>query len=260
MNGKALLATLAVFIMAGLCPAQTQGERPERVSGEPSQLPKRVDQSTTESSENAAERAVDKIGEALENTGQAVRESLGLAKTGCLTQGDEADPFILIDDEGNRITVVGSADLPNHVDHRVTVHDSKEAEGRVFRVTNIDQVSTSCDTPVGRNSSREKHRNEPREETRVRDTPERGVTADDQGLSAADRQTTQAIRKAVTADETLSVYAKNVKVITRDGTVTLRGLVRTEEEKRNIETKAAAIAGAGNVRNQLTPESATPGR
>jgi len=59
------------------------------------------------------------------------------------------------------------------------------------------------------------------------------------------------IRKAIHEDGSLSTYAHNVKIITQDGKVTLRGPVRSEEEKSNIEAKAAAVAGQTNVTNQL---------
>ena len=76
-------------------------------------------------------------------------------------------------------------------------------------------------------------------------------TADDQKMNPADRAITQKIRKALHDDSALSMYAHNIKIITQDGKVTLRGPVRSEEEKTSIEAKAVAVAGAGNVTNQL---------
>ena len=76
-------------------------------------------------------------------------------------------------------------------------------------------------------------------------------TADQQKMNPSDRAITQKIRKAIHEDTTLSTYAHNVKIITQDGKVTLRGPVRTEDEKSNIEAKAVAVAGQGNVTNQL---------
>ena len=76
-------------------------------------------------------------------------------------------------------------------------------------------------------------------------------TADDQKMNPADRAITQKIRKALHDDNSLSTYAHNVKIITQDGKVTLRGPVRSEDEKANIEAKAVAVAGAGNVTDQL---------
>src|SRR5271155_1693944 len=76
-------------------------------------------------------------------------------------------------------------------------------------------------------------------------------TADQQKMNPADRAITQRIRKAIHEDNALSMYAHNIKIITQDGKVTLRGPVRSEEEKSNIEAKAVAVAGQGNVTDQL---------
>ena len=62
----------------------------------------------------------------------------------------------------------------------------------------------------------------------------------------------QNIRKAIVSDKSLSTYAHNVKVISKGGKVTLKGPVRSEEEKSAIEKKAVEVAGAGNVTNELT--------
>ena len=76
-------------------------------------------------------------------------------------------------------------------------------------------------------------------------------TADQQKMNPADREITHKIRKSIHEDKSLSTYAHNIKVITQDGKVTLRGPVRTEEEKSAIQGKAVAVAGDGNVSNQL---------
>jgi|SRR5208282_2162391 len=76
-------------------------------------------------------------------------------------------------------------------------------------------------------------------------------TADQQKMNPADRAITQKIRKSIHQDTSLSTYAHNVKIITQDGKVTLRGPVRSEDEKTNIEAKAVAVAGQGNVTDQL---------
>lgn len=77
------------------------------------------------------------------------------------------------------------------------------------------------------------------------------LTADDQSESEQDREITQKIRRAIVTDRSLSIYAHNVKIITVGGMVTLKGPVKTEEEKRAIEEKAAEIAGSGNVTNEI---------
>ncbi|MHB8500619.1 MAG: BON domain-containing protein [Candidatus Acidiferrales bacterium] len=76
-------------------------------------------------------------------------------------------------------------------------------------------------------------------------------TADQQKMNPADRSITQKIRKAIHRDKHLSTYAHNIKIITQDGKVTLRGPVRSEEEKNNLQAKAVAVAGEDNVTNQL---------
>jgi osmotically-inducible protein OsmY len=78
------------------------------------------------------------------------------------------------------------------------------------------------------------------------------ATADDQGMTEKDQEITRKIRKAVVDDETLSTSAHNVKIITQSGMVTLRGPVRSEAEKRSIETKAKTVAGDARVNNELT--------
>jgi len=78
-----------------------------------------------------------------------------------------------------------------------------------------------------------------------------GPTAEDQKMNPSDRAITQKIRKALHDDSNLSTYAHNIKVISQDGKVTLRGPVRSEDEKAAIEAKAVAVAGSGNVTNQL---------
>lgn len=78
------------------------------------------------------------------------------------------------------------------------------------------------------------------------------VTADNQKNDSADRELTQKIRKAIEDDKTLSTYAHNVKIITRAGKVTLKGPVRSEEEKTTVEAKAKEVAGADNVISQIT--------
>jgi osmotically-inducible protein OsmY len=77
-------------------------------------------------------------------------------------------------------------------------------------------------------------------------------TADQARNNASDREIMQNIRKAIVGDSALSTYAHNVKVISKNGKVTLKGPVRSEDEKKTIESKAVEVAGAGNVTNELT--------
>jgi hyperosmotically inducible periplasmic protein len=76
-------------------------------------------------------------------------------------------------------------------------------------------------------------------------------TPGDQAENEADRAITQNVRQAITSDDALSTYAQNVKIITQDGNVTLRGPVKSEQEKKEIEAKAKQVAGVKRVDNQL---------
>jgi len=78
------------------------------------------------------------------------------------------------------------------------------------------------------------------------------VTADQQSNSASDRAITQKIRKALMADKSLSTDAHNVKIITTNGAVTLKGPVKSEDEKQQVASKAAEIVDASKIDNQLS--------
>jgi osmotically-inducible protein OsmY len=78
------------------------------------------------------------------------------------------------------------------------------------------------------------------------------LSADSQKNGKHDLDITRDIRRAIVADKTLSTYAHNVKVITQHGDVTLKGPVRSDDERKAIEAKAVDIAGQGRVANELT--------
>ncbi len=90
-----------------------------------------------------------------------------------------------------------------------------------------------------------------------RDRSKAEPTSDQAKENRTDREMMQQIRKAVAGDKSLSSYAHNVKIVAQNGKVTLKGPVRSEEEKQAVEAKAVEVAGAGNVTNELTvkPES-----
>jgi hyperosmotically inducible periplasmic protein len=76
-------------------------------------------------------------------------------------------------------------------------------------------------------------------------------TAEKQSNSKDDLALTQKIRQAVVKDGSLSMNAKNIKIIVRDGKAMLRGPVDSQREKDTIATKAGEIAGKDKVDNQL---------
>lgn len=86
-----------------------------------------------------------------------------------------------------------------------------------------------------------------------RDRSPGAVTADQQKMNANDRNLAATIRRAIMADKSLSTYARNVKIVSRDGTVTLKGPVRSGDEVKTIVSKATNATGsADKVINQMS--------
>ena len=76
-------------------------------------------------------------------------------------------------------------------------------------------------------------------------------TSGDQSNSSEDVKITAAIRRALVRDDSLSMTAKNVKIITANGMVTLRGPVKSDTEKAKIVELAQSAAGNAKIDNQL---------
>jgi hyperosmotically inducible periplasmic protein len=121
--------------------------------------------------------------------------------------------------------------------------------GGVYRAYKVEPYFTSNPTTEPDNAARN-----------VRDRNNSTLTPLDQGNSKADVDTTAQIRKEIIAGKNMSVNAQNVKIITKDGQVTLRGPVNTAEEKRLIGEIADRIARSGNVANQLEVKLTPTGR
>lgn len=100
----------------------------------------------------------------------------------------------------------------------------------------------------------------PADNTKInaRDRSKDRQTADQQKENATDRELTRSIRRALMDDKDLSSYAHNVKIISQGGNVTLKGPVRSDDEKRVVETKATEVAGAGHVTNQMSVAKQKP--
>jgi hyperosmotically inducible protein len=94
----------------------------------------------------------------------------------------------------------------------------------------------------------------PPDNTKVnkRDRADGALTADQAKQNTPDVELAKKIRAALTDDDTLSTYAQNVKVIVRDGKVTLKGPVRSAAEKTAVAAKAIEIAGKDHVTNSLS--------
>jgi hyperosmotically inducible periplasmic protein len=93
----------------------------------------------------------------------------------------------------------------------------------------------------------------PADNTKVneRDRNKNEPTADQQKENRSDRDITRQIRQAIMKDKSLSTYAHNVKIITQNGQVTLKGPVRSEDEKKTVEAKATEVAGENKVTSEL---------
>ena len=87
--------------------------------------------------------------------------------------------------------------------------------------------------------------------TNQRDNDKTEPTADQQQNNPSDLDITQQIRKSVMKDKSLSTYAHNVKIIAQNGMVTLKGPVTSEDERKAVEMKAAAVVGQDKVTNEL---------
>lgn len=79
------------------------------------------------------------------------------------------------------------------------------------------------------------------------DTP----TSSSQSNDANDVKLAAAVRRALTKDSSLSTLAHNVKLMASGGSVTLRGPVKSEDEKSRVESIARSVAGVSQVTNEL---------
>lgn len=86
-----------------------------------------------------------------------------------------------------------------------------------------------------------------------RDRNAKEPTADQQKVNATDQELTKKIRESVVADKSLSTYAHNIKIISQNGAVTLKGPVNSEAEKKTIVAMAVeAAGGASKVTDQIS--------
>lgn len=158
------------------------------------------------------------------------------------------------------------ASTPEHASMNSRHRDDSQApmtssSGKAARNSrDLDETRTSTaassDYAVGNSRDRDENRTStaaaPDNSARnSRDRDSRTLTAGDQSNSEGDIAITQRIRREVTAADGLSVNAKNVKIITVDGRVTLRGPVKTPEEKIRVVEIATRIARVENVDDQL---------
>lgn len=113
---------------------------------------------------------------------------------------------------------------------------------QLFLISSLSLALFACETasPNADNTARNK-----------RDVNSNTVTSGDQSEAGTDRVISQKIRQLIVGDDSLSTDAKNVKVITMNGKVTLRGPVNSDRERMQIENKAKQVNGVVSVANQL---------
>ena len=92
--------------------------------------------------------------------------------------------------------------------------------------------------------------NQQPDNTKVNKQPQ--PTADQAKNNKSDVKLAAQVRRAILKDKSLSTYAHNIKIVARDGKVTLRGPVKSDADKSAVEQKANEVAGAGNVTSELT--------
>jgi hyperosmotically inducible protein len=117
--------------------------------------------------------------------------------------------------------------------------------------TNFNPIVSTVGTRYRHNGARLAAYRTGQLRSHARDRAPGAMTAGQQSNAKSDVEITREIRRAVVKDHSLSMLAHNVKIVSANGNVTLRGPVKTEEEKTAIASKAQAIAGAGKVNDQL---------
>jgi osmotically-inducible protein OsmY len=91
-----------------------------------------------------------------------------------------------------------------------------------------------------------------RRNVEFRHTVATALTAEDQPNNKQDRLTAARIRRTIVADDTLSVYAHNVKIIVAGGRVTLEGPVHTAEERAALEFDAGLVVPAASIIDKVS--------
>jgi osmotically-inducible protein OsmY len=114
---------------------------------------------------------------------------------------------------------------------------------QLFTIATLALALTACENTSHKNAN---------DATRhAQDHNKQTLNAGDQTDIESDRTITQKVRQNLMEDKTLSTNGKNVKIITINGIVTLRGPVNNENERNEIGKKAKAVNGVKNIDNQL---------
>jgi hyperosmotically inducible protein len=119
----------------------------------------------------------------------------------------------------------------------------------------VSLTLVNCDTQTGRVEKRPATTDADNTARNERDRAAAPQLPTDQAENDADREISANVRKAVVADDSLSTNAQNIKIVTANGNVTLRGPVKTAREKESIEAKAKQVTGVHSVTNLLEVEA-----
>jgi hyperosmotically inducible protein len=119
----------------------------------------------------------------------------------------------------------------------------------------VSLTLVNCDTQTGRVEKKPATTDADNTARNERDRSAAAQVPTDQAENDADREIAANVRKAVVADDSLSINAQNIKIVTANGNVTLRGPVKSAREKEAIEAKAKQVTGVHSVTNLLEVEA-----
>jgi len=176
-----------------------------------------------------------------------VRDEYSSVPPQSFRQGAEADTVML------DTTKEALANAPHFMSSQWDNAETPEYVTTVYQSYNVTPYFDATGNDLNKGADRLEHN----DNTAVNAQDRSGATLTpiNQGTSEADMDTTRQIRRQVMQAEGLSVNARNCKIITLDGKVTLRGTVNTDDEKRIIGDIAAKVASRANVDNQLMVEN-----
>jgi hypothetical protein len=139
-----------------------------------------------------------------------------------------------------------------------TSSTSSDSSGRASRddnaaVSRTSRNDTNTTSRVYSQDSTNSNLSKPADNTgrNVRDRSNATLTPEEQGSSDSDRDLTRNIRRAISTNDQFSVLAKNIKIVTLNGKVTLRGPVENQQEQQAILSTAKKVAAGATVDNQL---------
>lgn len=129
---------------------------------------------------------------------------------------------------------------------------------KIYQITMIGLLGSALFLPVSATAFSPQAPQPDNTAVNKRDQKPGAKTADQQKMNKPDRELTAKIRRAVMADKTMSTNGQNVKIVTEDGMVTLKGPVDSEAEAKSILSKATEIVGSsGKVTNEMSVMPAT---